>query len=84
VVVTTDLDTFLDIGGKRTSPEAAVKKGQLAVEGDPDAIIRAGNLFSVSQPDASELAAWIDATPAQKPAPRGRAKKRAPEGASAR
>jgi len=47
LVVRTDLDTFLSLVSGRLEPTDAIETGRLDAEGDPDALGRVGEIFSL-------------------------------------
>ena len=51
-VISTKLQTFIGLGRGEIDPVAAVRKGTLTVEGDPEAALRAAALFRMTQDPA--------------------------------
>lgn len=55
LVVTTDADTFLSLVSGRIEATEAIESGRLEVEGDPDALARAGEIFGLKLPSLAGM-----------------------------
>ena len=62
-IVTTDIQTFLDLGAGQLTPRQAVRRGRATVEGDAEAAMRWSELLASAAPAAKpEALAGVSAT----------------------